>query len=465
MKKLILTLLSLCLFALSYSQNIPNGDFEQWEVREHQTLDDWYSYTSTVERTTDSKSGKYAIKLRNIYSKTSNGSKGYVSNHVYNNEAEYDGFAMSGDPLSVVFWSKHDLALGDTARLYMVFRDKGAYKGKIDFRMTGSTNDKFVKYNVPISWNSARTPDSAWIYIYSKVRSKIAGDGYIIFDDIHFEKIGERMPDFTNHDFENYHNIGVHFPSGWRSIDLRTYDNYGTFYTKRSVFKSSESEVFQGKHSIKIGNYMSGSNIRTGYCFFGTEDNDYYTPAFAFKDTFKYLQGYYRYEADAQDTGRINVRTYAAGNSRSNNNFYFPPTEEWTFFSVPLTYNDNRTPDSAAVIAYSTFKNSDRGEKTALYLDNLSMVLEPTPFNLSVTEKHLDANVYPNPCKKTLHINSDYYFDECIAIDALGRSTILKIRGKEIDMSKLQDGLYFISLSNTEGRTLAIKVIKSEAYE
>lgn len=465
MKKLILTLFSLCLFSLGYSQNIPNGDFEQWEVRDHQTLDDWYSYTNTVERTTDSKTGKYAIKLRNIYSETGNGWKGYVSNHDYNNEAKHDGVAISGDPLSVVFWSKHDLALGDTARLYMVFRDKGVYKGKIDFRMTGSTNDKFVKYNVPITWSSARTPDSAWIYIYSKVRSKIEGDGYIIFDDIHFEKIGERMPDFTNHDFENYHNIGVHFPSQWRSIDLRTYDNYGTFYTKRSVFQSSDDEVFQGNHSMKVANYMSGSNVRTGYCYFGTKDNDYYTPAFAFEDTFKYLQGYYRYEADAKDTGRINVRTFAGISRRSNDNIYFPHTEEWTFFSVPLLYNDNLTPDSASVIAYSTIQGSDRGEKTALYLDNLSMVMEPTPINLSVTEKQLQASVYPNPCKNTLHINSDYIFDECHAIDALGKVTSLQIMGRQIDMSILPNGLYFISLSNSKGRTLALKVIKSEVYE
>ena len=77
------SIILICITALSYGQNIPNGNFEQWDTLDHHSLDDWYSYTNTVERTTDSKVGNYAIKLKNVYSETGNGSKAYLSNHTY----------------------------------------------------------------------------------------------------------------------------------------------------------------------------------------------------------------------------------------------------------------------------------------------------------------------------------------------------------------------------------------------
>ena len=291
MNKFILLLISILPLIVS-AQTIPNGDFENWEVRDHYKLNGWYSPTQNVERTTDAKVGKYALKLSNTYSASSNGTKGYVRNIDYSNRDTLNGFAFEGDALSLVFWSKHNLAAGDTARAYVVFREEGVYKGKVDFRFSGSTNGEFVKYNVPLEWSSSRTPDSVWVYLYSYIANKVQGDGYVIYDDVHFEKIGERMPDFTNADFEDWHNIGVDFPSNWRSVDLAVYDTYNSFLYSKSNFKVTGEDAFAGGTSLLVKNYDNYGTPRYGYCYLGTENNDYYTPHFQFTDTFQYLQGY-----------------------------------------------------------------------------------------------------------------------------------------------------------------------------
>ncbi|PCJ66920.1 MAG: hypothetical protein COA58_05560 [Bacteroidetes bacterium] len=459
--KYTLTYISLFLTIGLFAQNIPNGDFENWETRDHFKLDGWYSPTRNVQRTTDAKVGNYAIKLINTYSATSNGSKGYIRNIDYSNRDILNGFAFNGDALSMVFWSKHDLAPGDTARAYVVFRDEGRYKGRVDFRFSGTTNGQFVKYNVPLEWNGSRTPDTAWVYLYSYINSKVNGDGYVIFDDLHFENIGQRSPEITNADFEEWNNVGVDFPSGWRSIDLRTYDLYTSFLSGQSVFQISDSTAFQEGTSLLIKNYVSNNIARTGYCYFGTQDNDYYTPAFAFPDTFKYLQGYYKYLPEGPDTARINFRTWAQTSSRSNNNLYLTEAEDWTFFSMPLTYNDSKIPDSAAMIAYSSYGDTINGENTALYLDKLSMVMEPTPFNLSVPKNTLSAKIFPNPCQDKVFIESRTKIKYCSATNTIGQHFSLNVVNNTIDVSSLDNGLYYLTIRDSNGLTQNIKIYKA----
>ncbi len=468
--RLILTHISIFITLVCLSQTIPNGDFESWETRDHYKLEGWYSPTRNVERTSDAKVGKYALKLVNTYSATSNGSTGYVTSIDYNNKQELNGFAISGEPLSLVFWSKHDLALGDTARAYVVFREKGTYRGKVDFRFSGTTNGQFVKYSVPIEWNGIHTSDTAWINLYSYIKNKVSGDGFVIFDDFHFENIGKRTGDIVNHDFEDWDNIGVDYPSIWRSIDLLVYENYTSFLADQSIYQIKGKDAFRGGTSLLIKNYDNYGSPRSGYCYIGTENNDYYTPSFPFTDTFKYLQGYYKYLPAGDDTARINFRAWQAGSSRSYNNFYFhEPVSEWTFFSMPIVYDPSRyQPDSAALIIWSTSTDSIHGFNSSIYLDNLELVMEPTPLKLSVQENTLAYSVFPNPTKDFLYLDLLYKKKpenfNCWATNTLGQSSKLttedNFNSKRIDVSSLSPSVYFLTIQ--EGNTFSkpIKFIK-----
>ena len=143
--RLILAHISVFVTLACLSQTIPNGDFESWETRDHQQLNGWFSPTKNVERTSDSKTGNYALKLINTHSPTSNGTRAYVTSIDYSNTQKLNGHAISGEPLSLVFWSKHDLAVGDTARAYVVFRENGSYRGKVDFRFSNRLGFRLVQ--------------------------------------------------------------------------------------------------------------------------------------------------------------------------------------------------------------------------------------------------------------------------------------------------------------------------------
>ena len=470
MMKQFLTYISLFITLSLTAQNIPNGDFENWETRDHQKLNGWYSPTKNVERTTDAKVGNYALKLNNTYSATGNGTKGYVRSIDYNNRDTLNGFAFSGDALSLVFWSKHDLAVGDTARAYVVFREEGSYKGKADFHFSGSTNGEFVKYNVPLEWSSSRTPDSVWVYLYSYIDNKVQGDGYVIFDDMHFENIGQRLPDFTNNDFEDWNNIGVEFPSDWRSTDLLVYDTYTSFLTDSATQRVTDEHP-KFNNALLIKNYQSGENVRHGYCYVGTENNQTYRRSFPVEDSFAYIQGYYKYFPDGPDTARILYRTWSGTRTLSyKDNYISEPSSEWKFFSFPIDYYREEVPDSAVLVAWSSKLSEGGGIGTKLYLDNLKLVMEPTPLKLSVKEYTSQYNVYPNPAKDLLYINAlksisitEQNFS-CWVMNAQAQMIELNVQGegqqKKIDISQLSPSVYFLMIQEGDTYSKPLKFIK-----
>ena len=457
--RILKSLLAIIICSSTFAQNIPNGDFENWEKRDHFKLDNWYSPYRNVERTTDAKVGNYALKLTNTYSENGNGYKGYIRNLDYNNRDSINGFAVSGDPLSLVFWSKHDLADGDTARVYIIFRDHGVYKGKVDFRFTGSSNDKFVKYSVPISWNGSRTPDSAWIYLYSYLNAKVNGDGYVIYDDMHFEKIGERMPDFTNHDFEDWTNIGNDYPVGWRTFDLWYYENYVNFLPERTSFKVSGEDAYIGDYALKVTNYYSGKPRYT-YHYTGTENNDFYTPVFPVNDTFKFLQGYYKYFPEGNDTARLIYRTWENRVSRSYDNLYLPKAENWTFFKMPINYYTSAAmPDSATILFYSAFTDSVEGAKSTLFLDGLELVMNPKA--VTVKEFNNTIEIYPNPTSNTVTIISPESGDLYITNLAgqLMQNQLIQSGTNKLSLNGLNPGVYFFTF-NTKNKKWTTKILK-----
>ncbi len=369
----------------------------------------------------------------------------------------------------IAFWCKYDLAIGDTARLNTVLRDKGTYRGKVDFRFTGTSSGEYVKFSVPIEWGTSgsRQFDSAWFDLYSYVENKVDGDGYVIFDDIHFENISDRTGEFHNSGFEEWYNIGVDFPSKWRSIDLLVYDTYTSFLSTKSCVIADPESDNHGNSSITVQNYMSGANVRRGYAFIGEENNDYYTPHIPFMDTFKYLQGYYKYLPDGPDTARINFRTYATGRgTRSNNNLYLDEEKtEWTFFSLPLSYNATVNPDSAALIIYSANDDGQEyGINTRLFIDNLELVMEPEPLRLTVQEKTFSHSYYPNPTSGKVHIETNSILHTAQASNALGQLTNLAITNNTIDLAQLVDGLYFITIRTKQNEVQTIKIQKHSSY-
>lgn len=436
----------------SFAQNIPNGDFEKWRTKDHYKPPGMTTTVRNMERSMDAHEGKYALKLSNTYVPNSRGHRSYA--------LLTEGTEFTGDALSIGFWTKYNLAQGDTARVYVVFRENGAYKGKVDFKFTGSSNGEWVRYSVPIQWTSSHSVDSIWMNLYSYADYGVDGNGYVMFDDIHFTNLNERQIDISNHGFEDWENIGVFHPQGWRSLDLLYYDTYATFLYEPTTYQVSGEEAFLGEYSLLIKNAASNANggERYGYCFIGNENNDYYTPHFPI-DTFKYLQGYYKYLPDGEDTARINLRTWGKGAYRSNDNFYLPEANDWTFFAFPINYNGLSTPpDSAGLIFYSGKTSDIQGSNSRLYLDNIELVM--TPKSLGKDNAKLSIpKVYPNPFTNKITIEANQK-NTVFIYNVLGHlvSSHPITQGlNSIDLNQLSTGVYYIK---TRKQPWTQKIIK-----
>ena len=105
--KYIGVLLISFLTTVTIAQNVPNGNFENWDTEDFFVTNDWVSY-GKPHRSSESMTGQYAITLENYETSPNT----YNSSSIYNVDwidGEVDKFPYDGDPLSMVFYANYIL--------------------------------------------------------------------------------------------------------------------------------------------------------------------------------------------------------------------------------------------------------------------------------------------------------------------------------------------------------------------
>jgi hypothetical protein len=397
------------------------------------------------------------MKLINDFNSNGSSRSGYAYSIDYANR-EFSGHEFSADVSNMVFWAKHDLAPGDTARIYAYFRENGRTKGTCNFYYSGTTNNEWVKYNVPVSWTSTHTPDSVWVHFYGNVKSTNQGEGYILIDDFHFEHFGTRPNDnITNHDFEVWDNIGNQYPKGWMSIDYRYQKFYSSITSDKSVVKNLDA--YSGDYSMSVSDYDRYGD-KHGYIYPGTELNHYYKPVFGIDQRYNYLQGYYKYFPSSIDSGVLIARTFENGSQRSRDTAFFHAASEWTYFNLPINYySENYNPDSATLMVYSSRADSFVGLETTLFLDALEFTMQPHTASIQFEEN--DTRIYPNPTQRSFIINMTSTAEVSI-ISPLGQliqKQTLTVGENSIDIEHSSSGLYTL-IFNQNNKQWQTKIVK-----
>ena len=81
-----------------------------------------------------------------------------------------------------------------------------------------------------------------------------------------------------------------------------------------------------------------------------------------------------------------------------------------------------------------------------------------------IEETNLNCNIYPNPVKDILYIETETEIEEVMVYDVYGRvqnlrnSETQKLRNS-IDISNLKSGIYFVKI-NTEKGNIVKRIIK-----
>ncbi|WP_345221337.1 T9SS type A sorting domain-containing protein [Hymenobacter koreensis] len=209
MKKLLLSLLTFSLSFAGFAQQIPNGNFETWEMRNGlEAPRNWINTDeflrafapipipvaiNTVTKSTDARSGSFAARLEN--KNISFGglpigvAPGIMILGTRVNSNSLGGLPFTGRPAALQF--SHKLtgpnAVNDSASVQVILTR--TQNGQVipiagaDYLFT-QTAANFTQLTIPLDYDSNLAPDSIQIFITSGDAEDITAGTTLIIDDI-----------------------------------------------------------------------------------------------------------------------------------------------------------------------------------------------------------------------------------------------------------------------------------------
>lgn len=174
------------------------------------------------------------------------------------------------------------------------------------------------------------------------------------------------------------------------------------------------------------------------------------------------LCGYYKFIP--QSGGMMSIRWILFKNGGTVTGGEFTTgteASEWTSFSIPIVDNSYLDADSARITLSAFDWNGSSSGNSVLYVDNLSFdnLLSANPGSAN---EFRGAYFYPNPATDFINLNSSVKGNSILSVsiyDALGNQAAniqLKPDQRQIDLSSLKTGLYFLEIKTRD----AVKVEK-----
>ncbi len=445
-KKILLIVLATLIIDYSYAQNIPNGDFETWSNVSSYTPAPWIT-AGRVSRTADAYEGSHAIKLENIKSENS---QSFVANGAFGGNG-ITGAPYDEQPLSMRFWAKYNLAIGDKAQIVALFTLNGGYIASASFTLEGNSADTFGYFSIPIQWQISTLPDSVAV-IFSSLEldsNNVSGDGYVIIDDFHFASISTRNKALSNGDFNTWAETKVERLDNWFTTDDFLEQLGGARPSPSIVTKTNMGR--SGTIGIELTSREVSNDTFPGVIFTGRSLDEVERPAFKISEKWKFIEGYYQYESVNGDSAFITAALFKFGLPIAYlQAAIITEQSSYTYFAFPITYQIDVVPDSATIFISNANPDNPRGVGTRLLIDDLKFSNQ----NLGVFDLNFNKlTVYPNPFKDEIRISGIDRLDDATynVLDATGRvfrSGDVE-RNMTIDMRDAGTGLYFLQI---EGR-------------
>jgi len=220
-----------------------------------------------------------------------------------------------------------------------------------------------------------------------------------------------------------------------------------------------------GNYSVRLENQLPlTSNLSYGYAVSGSVSNGC-IPSFPITGHPTKLCGYYKCFPLNGDTIQIGLELFKNGVWIAGTELITTDTVyNWTSFSIPISSYTEA--DSATITVAAFYNDTTCGTpygpfgNSVLYVDNLSfdslITVTPTFIKELQQSKSNTFTLNPNPASNVIKIsannaNSDnMWLTISNSNGTLVRSEIVKERKKEISISDLPNGLYFVTLK-TEG--------------
>jgi len=196
------------------TENIPNNDFENWEINTYYSLDGWWYPNKdvlnpvneqVVSRTTDAHHGNYAALAKTFFYPDYT-SSGYLTT---NSQVNGPGFGVNGRHQSLTGYYKFLPENNDTMNVG-VFMYKNHVLIGAGYFLSNTVVTEYTPFVINISYNDTIAPDSGQITI-SSYRNRPLGASQLYIDNLNFDGFlsGIKEPAITvssNIDFYIYPN-------------------------------------------------------------------------------------------------------------------------------------------------------------------------------------------------------------------------------------------------------------------
>lgn len=277
--------------------------------------------------------------------------------------------------------------------------------------------------------------------------------------------------DVVNGDFEFWDTIpgtnGLEDPIGWTSNNFVIY-NCSTGVYNPGISRSSDA--FSGSFALKVNstNFQMDSRLAMfdGNCQFENclgFNCDYYPVTYNHQK----IVGYYKFIQDTVIPVTANIvlsqihydSITGSPLTARTGGIWFTPANNWTYFEVVIGYSTIPPIQGEEFrININLLSNSPLGTPQAyLLIDSLALV--PEVITGIESQQTVKLKLSPNPVSEKLRIEIRQSFKAYEICNLFGRVIHSGLFEKEVDVSFLNKGIYFLRLHGKE-QTIAEKFVK-----
>lgn len=371
-----------------YPQNIPNGGFENWEMRFLYEEPVWWntgnqesfmSGEQTALKTTDSYSGNLALRIETVTS-TEDTLFGYafcngrITSGDLGDTLYFDGgIPISAAPDSLFGYFKFNFAINDTGFVLISFKSGGNIISQNFYQLNG-TQSTYTRLGFRIE-TMVETPDTALVaFACSNPDHPIPG-GWIQVDSLWFGGIADTI---WNADFELWEESSYQEPINWFTTNLFSYLFGG------DIAATPTADAHSGDFALRLEAIQTMIPADEGLTeavagfaipYFGDMDFRESLPTFPVGFNPSRLIGFYKFEPLLNDTAMLYIGLIDDEDNVYDMGAYLTTAATYQEFAIDLSYPTDVTITNACMIVNTSKYFMETGESgelgSVLYLDDV----------------------------------------------------------------------------------------------
>jgi len=472
MKKHLLLLSLVCIAITAHGQNsIPNGNFETWTSGTFDypqnypftsNTDEFFQYhlPFNVTKITDAYHGTYAVQLTTNASATDTAFAFLLNKNPNTNNGPNTwtgGMPYNQKPKGIRGYYKYNVATADSATILVAFSKAGS-NIRTYFLTIGGIHNTYTLFNLTFKPALTVTPDSV---IFAAISCKLLNGqqphgpagSTLKLDSVSFTGVSSQ-PALMNGDFESWQSQTYNNPANWYVQS----DNGNGFNRTTDAVKGNyaiELKTFPGN----VNNHPAAQPTQISNGFYPKNCNQcYQMGGYPYSHQTDTLAFYYKYTpANASDSAWVSCSF-----KKNGINIWFigkglHATASYQYVEIPFNIF-GQTPDTAITsIQSSSWNDTSLSYVGAdLKIDEIHFKSQPLTTSIFNYENDNTIHIFPNPSNGKIQIQcsglnvQSLEIYNMLAEKVYSTTKILQQILNEIDLSRLQKGIYFVKFYNEE---------------